>query len=204
MKKGIICTSDTASKIEEMKPSMSKTIAIGVQDFGKIIENNSFYVDKSNFIKEWWENRDDVTLITRPRRFGKTLTMSMVDYFFSIRHAGRSDLFENLNIWKEKKYREMQGTYTVIFLSFADVKGNNFEEVYSDICRLIAREYRRHVSLIKSDCFLQVDRDQFYKIMTKDVSVGDICSSLNQLSEYLYTYYGKKIIILSEDLFFSS
>lgn len=81
---------------------MAKTIGIGIQDFEKIITRNAFYVDKTSFIKEWWESGDDVTLITRPRRFGKTLTMSMVEYFFSIKYAGHSKLFENLAIWKEK------------------------------------------------------------------------------------------------------
>ncbi len=77
-----IITCDMAGKSEKQEVRISKTVAIGVQDFGKIIEQNSFYIDKTNFIKEWWENKDEVTLITRPRRFGKTLTMSMTDYFF--------------------------------------------------------------------------------------------------------------------------
>lgn len=72
---------------------MEKTVAIGKQVFHEIIENECFYVDKTNFIKEWWENKDTVTLITRPRRFGKTLTMSMVEQFFSVKYAGRADLF---------------------------------------------------------------------------------------------------------------
>ena len=78
-----------------------------------------FYVDKTEFIREWWESMDDVTLITRPRRFGKTLNMSMVEQFFSIDYAGRSDLFMQMNIWREEKYRKLQGTYPVISLSFA-------------------------------------------------------------------------------------
>lgn len=77
---------------------MAKTIGIGIQDFGKLIENNCFYIDKTNFIRDWWDSNDEVTLITRPRRFGKTLTMSMVEQFFSLKYAGRSDLFENLSI----------------------------------------------------------------------------------------------------------
>ena len=81
---------------------MARTVGIGIQDFGKIIENNCFYVDKTGFIKEWWENRDDVTLLIRPRRFGKTLAMSMLEYFFSVEYAGRGDLFEALSIWEEK------------------------------------------------------------------------------------------------------
>lgn len=102
---------------------MARTVSIGEQNFKDLVENNCFYVDKTDFIKEWWENRDRVTLITRPRRFGKTLTMNMVDYFFSIQHAGKGDLFEGLSIWQEEKYRNLQGTYPVIFLSFAGIGG---------------------------------------------------------------------------------
>lgn len=105
---------------------MARTIAIGVQDFGKMIQNQYFYIDKTAFIKEWWKNGDEVTLITRPRRFGKTLTMSMLEYFFSVDFADRRDLFQGLAIWKEEKFCRMQGTYPVIFLSFADVKGKNY------------------------------------------------------------------------------
>ena len=101
---------------------MSRTVGIGIQDFEKLITSNSFYVDKTSFIKEWWENNDEVTLITRPRRFGKTLTMDMVKRFFSVEYAGKGEVFEGLSIWEEEKYRQLQGTYPVIFLSFADVK----------------------------------------------------------------------------------
>lgn len=77
---------------------MARTVGIGIQDFGKLIENDYFYVDKTHFIKEWWEGGDDVTLITRPRRFGKTLTMSMTERFFSVKYAGKGGLFEGLSI----------------------------------------------------------------------------------------------------------
>ena len=105
---------------------MAKTVAIGVQSFDKLIEENYFYIDKTSFIKEWWESGDDVTLITRPRRFGKTLNMSMLEQFFSLDYADRGDLFEGLSIWHEEKYRELQGTYPVISLSFARVKEDNY------------------------------------------------------------------------------
>ena len=98
---------------------MSRTVAIGIQDYAKIITEDYFYIDKTNFIKEWWESGDAVTLITRPRRFGKTLNLNMLDYFFSNNHADRGDLFEGLSIWEEEKYRQLQGTYPVISLSFA-------------------------------------------------------------------------------------
>jgi len=108
----------------------SKTVVnLGEQRFDRIIEENRFYIDKTDFIREWWENGSTVTLITRPRRFGKTLNMSMVECFFSNQYAGRSDLFEGLSIWGEERYRQLQGTYPVIFMSFAGVKADNIKDV---------------------------------------------------------------------------
>ena len=98
-----------------------KKISVGNQSFETIRQKDCFYVDKTNFISEWWESDDVVTLITRPRRFGKTLNMDMIKCFFSNRYENRGNLFEGLNIWKEEKYRKLQGTYPVIFLSFADI-----------------------------------------------------------------------------------
>lgn len=178
---------------------MARTTAIGVQNFSEIIENNYFYVDKTSFIKEWWENGDEVTLITRPRRFGKTLAMSMLEHYFSVRYNGESALFKNLFIWKEEGYRKLQGTFPVIFFSFANIKGDNFEKIYYDICKLIAREYRKNAFLLDRGCLLQSDKKQFEKILDLDVNDSDICSSLNQLSEYLHEYYGKKVIILLDE-----
>lgn len=178
---------------------MARTVNIGAQDFGEMIENNDFYIDKTDFIKEWWENRDAVTLIARPRRFGKTLTMSMTEYFFSLKYAQRSDLFEGLNIWREDKYRKLQGTFPVIFLSFASVKADNYEQAYQEISELIAREYRRNAFLLKSDYFLPSDEEKINRILSSRGSVSDICSSINLLSEYLYEYYGKKVIILLDE-----
>lgn len=115
---------------------MARTAGIGYQDFGQLIENHVFYVDKTTFIKEWWENKDIVTLITRPRRFGKTLTIDMVEKFFSIKYAGRSDLFEGLAIWQEEEYRKLQGTYPVIGLSYANIKELNYKNCRRKICYL--------------------------------------------------------------------
>ena len=122
---------------------MAKTVAIGIQDFERIIEQNCFYVDKTSFIKEWWESKVDVTLITRPRRFGKTLNMSMLECFFSVNYADRGDLFEGLSIWEEEGYRSIQGTYPVISLSFANVKEDNFEDVKLRVNQLISDLYSK-------------------------------------------------------------
>ena len=124
-----------------------RVIGIGRQDFEKIRVSNNFYIDKTDFIHKWWESDDDVTLLTRPRRFGKTLNMSMLEKFFSVNYANRGDLFEGLNIWEEKytegnyDYRKLQGTYPVIFLSFADIKEATFEEARKKICKIIQMLY---------------------------------------------------------------
>ena len=112
---------------------MARVVGIGKQSFEKIIKEKCFYVDKTAFIKEWWDNKDDVTLITRPRRFGKTLNMSMLECFFSNKYKDRGDLFEGLDIWKDEKYRKLQGTYPLIFLSFAKIKQNTYEGAVKQI-----------------------------------------------------------------------
>ncbi len=170
---------------------MARTVGIGIQDFETIITKNVFYVDKTNFIKEWWESEDSVTLISRPRRFGKTLNLNMLDYFFSSRHSGRSDLFENLSIWKEEKYRQLQGTYPVISLSFARVKANTYTMAKENICEILTNLYIEHSFLRDSEVLTDKDRVYFDSI-SKDMRDSDATSALYQLSNYLYRYYGKK------------
>ena len=104
-----------------------RTVGIGIQDFEDIIKENYFYVDKTDFIREWWESGDNVTLIARPRRFGKTLNMSMLNHFFSIEYAGKGEIFEGLSIWKEEKYRTLQGTCPVINLYYMIPKNSILE-----------------------------------------------------------------------------
>ena len=133
---------------------MKRTVAIGRQNFADIRERNCFYIDKTNFIKEWWENEDETTLITRPRRFGKTLNMSMMEHFFSADYQGRGDLFEGLSIWKEEKYRKLQGTYPVIFLSFARVKEKDYENCRSKLCEIV-RDVYREFSFLREGSYLQ-------------------------------------------------
>ena len=120
---------------------MARTVAIGIQDFENILTNNYFYVDKTSLIKEWWESGDSVTLIARPRRFGKTLNMSMLDYFFSVNHADRGDLFQGLSVWEDEKYRKLQGTYPVIFLSFAKIKEDNYKDTKNKIFKMLKELY---------------------------------------------------------------
>ena len=107
---------------------MPRTVSIGCQDFETLRKEGYFYIDKTRFIREWWEQGDSVTLITRPRRFGKTLTMNMTEKFFSVDYQKREELFEGLSIWQEPGYRDLQGTYPVMALSFADVKETSFAQ----------------------------------------------------------------------------
>lgn len=177
---------------------MARTIGIGHQDFGQLIQNDFFYIDKTSFIKEWWENGDAVTLITRPRRFGKTLNMSMVEQFFSVNYEGCGDLFCGLSIWEEEKYRGLQGSRPVISLSFANVKEVDYQNARKKICQLIASEYARCVFLLEGDCLTEQEKDTFRR---KTINMDDVDATLalNQLSEYLCRYYGKKVIILLDE-----
>ena len=188
----------------ETEVHMARTISIGEQDFGDLISGNNFYIDKTHFIKEWWENNDIVTLITRPRRFGKTLNMSMLECFFSLKYAGRGDLFENLSIWQEKspdgdyKYRELQGTYPVISLTFAGVKERDYSTTVYRICGILKRLYVAFYELMDSDVLTDGEKAQ-YKNMADNMSEQDAPMALCQLSDYLYRYYGKKVIILLDE-----
>lgn len=182
-----------------MEVSMGRNIAIGIQDFGDLIQKKYFYIDKTSFLKEWWEKGDSVTLITRPRRFGKTLNMSMTEQFFSMDYAGRGDLFEGLFIWREEKYRKLQGTYPVISLSFANVKEVNYVNTRERICQLLTNLYVKHSYLKESKVLTDTDRAFFDRILSVDIRDTDATLALYQLSDYLYRYYGKKVIILLDE-----
>lgn len=177
---------------------MARTIGIGLQNFEKIIRNNCFYVDKTDFIREWWESMDDVTLITRPRRFGKTLNMSMVEQFFSVDYADRGELFEGLSIWNYEKYRNLQGTYPVISLSFANIKEQDYKTTRKKICQLLTKLYAQHAFLLDSGLLYETDAAYFRRV-SEDMDDSDASLALYQLSDYLYRFYGKKVIILLDE-----
>ena len=175
-----------------------KRVAIGKQSFEDIRKKDCFYIDKTDFIKDWWESTDDVTLITRPRRFGKTLNMDMLKCFFSNQYEGRKELFEGLDIWKDEEYRELQGTYPVIFLSFADIKGNTFEMARQQICIKILDLYEENEYLLEGDILGESEK-AFYKSVSMDMSDAIISTSLNKLCVFMYKYYGKKVIIILDE-----
>ena len=177
---------------------MARTVGIGHQNFEQLITNDNFYVDKTLFIKEWWENQDAVTLITRPRRFGKTLMMNTVEQFFSVEYAEHGELFEGLAIWKEEKYRKLQGTYPVISLSFADIKETTFADTKKKIFRILQNLYIQHDFLL-TEGFLREGEEELFREVTADMSEVTASLALKALSSYLERYYGKKVIILLDE-----
>lgn len=173
-------------------------INIGAQRFDKLRERNSFYIDKTGFIKEWWEQGSDVTLITRPRRFGKTLNMSTVECFFSNHFADRGDLFEGLSIWEEDTYKKLQGRYPVIFLSFASVKTGEIEEIKKSVKQIITNIYSEYRDIMTSDIFNDNDREAFASV---NVEMDDVTAytAINTLCIYLKRFYRKDVIILLDE-----
>lgn len=177
---------------------MARTVGIGHQDYETVRMKNTFYIDKTSLIREWWENEDAVTLIARPRRFGKTLNMSMLEKFFSVEYAGRSELFEGLDVWKDEKYRELQGKYPVIFISFASVKENTFEQARESIYRILIDVYNKNQFLLKSGLLEEEEKRYFMNIST-DMSETDATISLHKMSDFLSIYYKQKVIILLDE-----
>ena len=172
-------------------------IPVGISDFEKIRGNGFYYIDKSGLIAEILETNAEVTLITRPRRFGKTLGMSMLENFFDIRKNSKK-LFEGLDIWKEEKYREIQGTYPVIFLSFAKIKQNNYKDAVASIKRGICDEIQKHMFLKDWEGLTDEEKNNLKSVTYRmdDVTAQE---AINNLSNYLSRYYGKKVIILLDE-----
>lgn len=177
---------------------MARTVGIGHQDFEKVRMRNLFYVDKTSFIKEWWEKDDDVTLIARPRRFGKTLNMSMLEKFFSVRYAGRGELFEGLSIWEHEEYRKMQGTYPVISLSFANVKERDYISAVQRINQILVELFNDTRFLAEGE-LLSEEEKEFIGNVSMNMSEVTSTMAIHRLSKFLYYYYGKKVIILLDE-----
>ncbi len=182
-----------------MGQKAGRTVAIGIQDFGDLIRKGYFYIDKTDFIREWWESGDSVTLIARPRRFGKTLNMSMVEHFFSVDYAKEENLFEGLSIWGNEAYRQIRGTYPLISLSFAGVKEREYRTARKKICQLLANLYVRYSFLRESGALTETDRAYFDRVLAVDMDDSDASLALYQLSNFLCRYYGKKAIILLDE-----
>jgi len=179
---------------------MKKSIQIGTSDFKELIEENNYFVDKSLLIKEFLENGAKIILTPRPRRFGKTLNLSMLRYFFDIRtKADTKELFKDLKIENEKEIMKLQGEYPVIFVSFKGVKYNNFENAMSAIEMLMSEVYKEYRYLMESEIFKEDEKRDFNKIINREADVVLLTISIKNLTNYLYKYYNKKVILLIDE-----
>ena len=186
---------------------MGNKVVIGRQDFASLREGDYFYIDKTGFIKEWWDAGDDVTLITRPRRFGKTLNMSMLNCFFSNKYAERGDLFKGLSIWNDEKYRQLQGMYPVIFLSFAEVKSTGFYEARNTIAAIINDVYKQYRYLLDSDIITEGEKEMWNRLekyviepsMNTEENNSMIQRAIKDLCGCLSRYYDSKVIIFLDE-----
>ena len=182
-------------------PYLKNKGGLGGQDFEYIIKENYFYADKTHFIKEWIDSGEIISLIVRPRRFGKTLMLSMMECFFSVRYADKKWLFENLSIGRDKKVMELQGTMPVIFMSFAGIKGQTFENACNDLCSDISFLYREHDYLLQSANISDVEKQQFHDIIVRSYK-GDcsvIRDAFKNLCELMYLHYGQKPLFLLDE-----
>ncbi len=177
---------------------MAEIISVGNQSFKSIREMGAFYIDKTKFIKEWWESGDIVTLITRPRRFGKTLNLSMTECFFSKEYAGKSSLFEGLDIWNNTKYQNLQGKFPVLFISFAGIKADNYKTAREGIINIIIDLYAKYSFLFKSK-EINIKEREYFGIVNSGMSDIEIAMSLNRLSLCMSRCYGEKVIILLDE-----
>ena len=174
-------------------------LPVGISSFEQLRESRCYYVDKTGLIRAVLKMPGiQVRLITRPRRFGKTLNMSMLDCFFSNKYAARGDLFEGLGVWKEEKYRELQGTYPVIFLSFAAVKADQLSEAKIQIKQQIARVYEENRYLLDGD-LLSGNEKKAYNEVNLHMGDAEAAAALNNMSMYLARYYGRRVIILLDE-----
>ncbi|MDE6964950.1 MAG: AAA family ATPase, partial [Lachnospiraceae bacterium] len=177
---------------------MKRTVGIGHQDFEYIRLNNLFYIDKTSFLAQWWQSNDSVTLITRPRRFGKTLNMSMTEKFFSLNYSGRKDLFEGLLIWEQEAYRKLQGTYPVITFSFANIKEKDYSTARRKICQILSNLYSQYNFICHSD-ILDNREKEFFESVSADMDDVTATMAVHQLALFLHRYYNKKVIILLDE-----
>jgi hypothetical protein len=177
-----------------------KELDIGNSDFKSIIENDNYYVDKSLLIREIIKAQKQVILLPRPRRFGKTLNLSMLRYFFDNSRPENQGLFKDLNIWQtENEIKEKQGKYPVIYLSFKDTKHRTWNDTLALIKIELARLFRVHSYLLKGDRLTEIEKTEYTKIADRSADLTDFEICIKQLSEYLFKFHGQKVVVLIDE-----
>lgn len=171
----------------------------GIDDFVKVRESNCYYIDKTVFIKELLDRTFDVNLITRPRRFGKTLTMSMLAEFFDIRKDSRK-IFEGLEIAKDTECcSEWMNQWPVLFLTLKDVDGRKFDSAYGMVQFVISSACGEHDYLSDSDKVLEADKKVFHRLLEQSGTPTDVKTALFVLMRMMKAHYGKKVILLIDE-----
>jgi gas vesicle protein len=174
-------------------------LRLGQSDFKHLREEECYYVDKSLFIRELYDDAGQVVLIPRPRRFGKTLNLSMLRYYFERSEQTRQGLFTDLAIWQQgEKYTQLQGTLPVIFVSFKDAKGETWEDVYPKLKNVISEEFKRHKQVVYSHLD-EEEQQTMQRICQKTGTVDEYENSLLDLSRWLQRAYGNKQVLLLID-----
>lgn len=177
-----------------------KKMPIGISNFKEIIEKDYYYIDKTLLIKDILNDGSKAILITRPRRFGKTINMSMLKYFFEKSNEDRTYLFNGLKIYNEKKlYNENQGKYPVIFITLKDIKNSNWGMTYEKIKNCIEKEYDRFECLSNSSKLTEIEKEVFNNIREGNASEIDYENSLKYLTEFLHKHYGIQPILLLDE-----
>ncbi|WP_206154888.1 AAA family ATPase [Clostridium muellerianum] len=177
-----------------------KTIQIGTSDFKKLIEGNNYFVDKSLLIKEFIENGADIILTPRPRRFGKTLNLSMLKYFFDIRTKEETkNLFKGLKIEKEKEIMKLRGEYPVIFITFKNEKYISYEDFKDGIEFLLSSLYKEHDYLLQSDKLSEIDKKEYIEMIERRASIASLCNGISSLMGYMNKHYGRKVMLFIDE-----
>ena len=193
-------TQSTDHSFKLQDANIQKSIQIGTSDFKKLIEANNYFVDKSLLIKEFIENGADIILTPRPRRFGKTLNLSMLRYFFDIRTKEETkDLFLGLNIENEKDIMKLQGEYPVIFITFKNEKYISYEDFKDGITFLMSNLYKEHDYLLESDKLSSIDKREYTAMMERKVSIASLCNGISMLMGYMNKHYGKRVMLFIDE-----
>jgi hypothetical protein len=179
---------------------MKRKLPIGISDFNEVIEGNYYYIDKSLLIRELIDSGSKSVLLPRPRRFGKTLNLSMLRYFYEKTNADTDSLFKELAIWKQGEfYTSRQGKHPVIFLTFKDVKSRHWAECEANLKEVISREYLRHRSLLDADWMDSHEKKVYREIIELTAGSSAYENSLKHLSAYLHRFYGQKTVVLIDE-----
>ncbi len=179
---------------------MKKTLKIGRSDFGLIVRNNHYFVDKTKLIYDFYYNANDIILMPRPKRFGKTLNLSMIEHFFDIQKAESAKLFSEFEIAKDKDFcAEHQNKYPTINISLKDIKASNWKTCYDKFKTEISDLYSKHEYLLKSDKLNNLKKENFTQILNEKASQAKFEYSLKSLSEYLTIHFEKEVVILVDE-----